>query len=502
MWVPSSRASIGIRLFIADVALAALSPMFALYVRDAPILTSDDILTVASYWAVSLISSLVAFVAFGIGNGIPRFFSLSDVMTIVKAVVASELMTSAIWFIYARLEGIPRSVSPLHALTLVVGLIAVRVVMQHFGDANRAVVNQVRRVEPSNLILIGLNELSVLYMKFLETCAGLRVIAVLDDDRTCIGRTVRGVRILGPPAQLDALIDEFAVHGMRIDGIVVSTKIDLLSDAVLNTLHRVCARHAIELAFLPRLPGVELADTGVDRAEPVPSGNMVPNWILPRYLGFKRAIDFCGALVVLIFSLPIIAIVTAMVFFDVGWPVIFWQQRTGLQGRNFFLHKFRTLRPVLDGRGAPIPETLRMSIFGSMLRRTRLDELPQLMNVLVGEMSLIGPRPLLPEDQPPPTTIRLMVRPGISGWAQVNGGTLLSPAEKGDLDEWYIRNASLWLDLRISCTTVLCLLRGNRRSEEALERARASGIADSALPGRAPDPPPIEGGKRSAVRLF
>jgi FlaA1/EpsC-like NDP-sugar epimerase len=195
MWIPSSRATIKLRFSIGDVALAALSPIFVLYVRDAPILTSNDISLVASYWAVSLISSLVAFVAFGIRDGIPRYFSISDVMAVVKAVVASELMTSAIWFIYARLEGIPRSVAPLHVLTLVVGLLTVRAVI-HIGDANRAVVNQPRRVETRNLILVGLNELSVLYMKFLETCAGQQVIAVLDDDRTWVGRTVRGVRIL------------------------------------------------------------------------------------------------------------------------------------------------------------------------------------------------------------------------------------------------------------------------------------------------------------------
>jgi lipopolysaccharide/colanic/teichoic acid biosynthesis glycosyltransferase len=501
MWIPSSRATIKLRFSIGDVALAALSPIFVLYVRDAPILTSNDISLVASYWAVSLISSLVAFVAFGIRDGIPRYFSISDVMAVVKAVVASELMTSAIWFIYARLEGIPRSVAPLHVLTLVVGLLTVRAVI-HIGDANRAVVNQPRRVETRNLILVGLNELSVLYMKFLETCAGQQVIAVLDDNRTWVGRTVRGVRILGPPAQLDSLVNEFAVHGVHINGIVVSNKTGVLSDAALNTLHCVCTRHAIELAFLPGFPGIDLADTGGDNPEPAPSGNRPPNCTLPPYLRFKLAIDFCAALILLIFLLPMMLIVAAMAFFDVGRPVLFWQQRTGLQGRNFLLHKFRTLRPALDGRGVPIPEALRVSSVGSMLRKTRFDELPQLLNVLVGEMSLIGPRPLLPEDQPSSTAIRLMVRPGVSGWAQVNGGTLLSPAEKGDLDEWYIRNASLSLDLRIVCMTVLCLLRGNRRSEEALARARASKLARSTFPARAPDPPPSEGGNGSAVRLL
>ena len=98
-----------------------------------------------------------------------------------------------------------------------------------------------------------------------------------------------------------------------------------------------------------------------------------------------------------------------------------------------------------------------------MLRLVRLDELPQLLNVLIGDMSLIGPRPLLPRDQPPNAAVRLSVRPGITGWAQVHGGTLLTPEEKNVLDEWYVRNASLWIDLTIAVKTIGILLAGDRR---------------------------------------
>jgi lipopolysaccharide/colanic/teichoic acid biosynthesis glycosyltransferase len=163
-----------------------------------------------------------------------------------------------------------------------------------------------------------------------------------------------------------------------------------------------------------------------------------------------------------------------LVVVDVGWPVLFWQQRTGHGGRELQLYKLRTLRAPFDPQGRRIPDEQRLSRVGRLLRQTRFDELPQLFNVLIGDMSLIGPRPLLPRDQPTNSRLRLAVRPGITGWAQVNGGTLLSVTEKDALDVWYIRNASLWLDLRIVWRTFLSLVKHDRRSEEAVAQAMLS----------------------------
>jgi hypothetical protein len=111
------------------------------------------------------------------------------------------------------------------------------------------------------------------------------------------------------------------------------------------------------------------------------------------------------------------------------------------------------------------------SWIGKFLRRLRLDELPQLFNGLVGEMSLIGPRPLLPQDQLANSALRLMVRPGISGWAQINGGNLITTGEKGALDDWYVHNASFWLDLRIALYTLVFLFTGERQAEHAVHEA-------------------------------
>ena len=157
-----------------------------------------------------------------------------------------------------------------------------------------------------------------------------------------------------------------------------------------------------------------------------------------------------------------------LVLLDIGPPIFFWQERLGRKGRPFLIYKFRTLKAPFDATGHPTAAADNLQQWGRFLRATRLDEFPQLLNVLFGEMSLIAPRPLLPEDQPANTSIRLSVRPGISGWAQVNGAKLVTKAEKEKLDEWYIRNASLRLDLRIIMMTIKVVLRGRIFSQEIL----------------------------------
>ena len=160
-----------------------------------------------------------------------------------------------------------------------------------------------------------------------------------------------------------------------------------------------------------------------------------------------------------------------LVLLDVGIPVVFWQQRVGRNGTPLHLYKFRTLKTLFDRQTKEKREAHDPSRIGQFLRKTRLDELPQLWNVLSGEMSLIGPRPLLPVDQPQGQSQRLIVRPGVTGWAQICGGTLISPEEKNALDEWYIRHASLRLDMAILLRTVGMLLKADHRNEKAISMA-------------------------------
>jgi lipopolysaccharide/colanic/teichoic acid biosynthesis glycosyltransferase len=164
-------------------------------------------------------------------------------------------------------------------------------------------------------------------------------------------------------------------------------------------------------------------------------------------------------------------VLAVLVLFDMGRPVLFWQQRPGLGGRPFRLYKFRTMGAAFDDAGRHLADEQRVGAVGRFLRRSRLDELPQLFNVLVGQMSFIGPRPLLPVDQPVGSAARLQVRPGLTGWAQVKGGRHLSSLDKVALDVWYVRNASIAVDLEIIVRTIVMVIFGERENPDAVHRA-------------------------------
>ena len=171
----------------------------------------------------------------------------------------------------------------------------------------------------------------------------------------------------------------------------------------------------------------------------------------------KRLFDFIVALSAFVLLLPVIAIVAILVRAKLGSPILFTQDRPGLNGNVFKMMKFRTMLDGKDKQGNLLPDDERMTPFGAFLRSTSLDELPGLFNVLKGDMSLVGPRPLLVQYLPlysNEQARRHNVRPGITGWAQVNGRNTISWDEKFKLDVWYVDNQSFWLDIKILLLTV------------------------------------------------
>ena len=176
----------------------------------------------------------------------------------------------------------------------------------------------------------------------------------------------------------------------------------------------------------------------------------------------KRAFDVVAAAVGLVVLSPVLTAVALVILACEGRPVLFRQVRPGLRGQPFEMLKFRTMSNALGADGQPLPDAQRLTKLGAFLRASSLDELPELWNVVRGEMSLVGPRPLLMQYLPlysPEQARRHDVRPGLTGWAQINGRNAISWDEKFRLDVWYVDNRSLWLDLKILVLTVIRVFR-------------------------------------------
>jgi sugar transferase EpsL len=183
----------------------------------------------------------------------------------------------------------------------------------------------------------------------------------------------------------------------------------------------------------------------------------------------KRLLDIVVSLFVLVLMAPVMVVVAAVIAVKLGTPVLFRQQRPGLHGEPFEMVKFRTMSDARDANGELLPDEERLGGLGKFLRKTSLDEFPEFWNVLKGDMSLVGPRPLLMrylERYTREQARRHEVRPGITGWAQVNGRNALSWEEKFEHDVWYVDNRSFWLDIRILWRTVWNVLAGSDTSAD------------------------------------
>lgn len=171
----------------------------------------------------------------------------------------------------------------------------------------------------------------------------------------------------------------------------------------------------------------------------------------------KRILDLFFACLALLLFAPVVLMVGLLVAIKLGRPVIFSQVRPGLHGRPFKMYKFRSMLSVTDNDGNMLPDELRLTPFGTLLRSTSLDELPSLWNIIKGDMSIVGPRPLLMEYLPlynDQQFKRHLTKPGLTGWAQINGRNAISWDDKFKLDLWYVEHSSLWLDMKIIVLTI------------------------------------------------
>ena len=190
--------------------------------------------------------------------------------------------------------------------------------------------------------------------------------------------------------------------------------------------------------------------------------------------GTKRLFDLGFSLVLITLLAPVFVLLSLIIYLDLGRPILFRQQRPGLRGKPFTFFKFRTMDNRTDENGQLLPDDARLTALGRFLRKTSLDELPQLFNVIKGDMSLIGPRPLLMEYLELYTAEQMRrheVKPGITGWAQVNGRNAITWEEKFRLDLWYVDHHSFLLDLRITVMTVIKIIVRDGISQEGMATA-------------------------------
>jgi FlaA1/EpsC-like NDP-sugar epimerase len=340
MRVPSPTSRSGTRVYLSlwDLFWAVVSSVLALYLRDPGIVFRGDWNVLGYYWLFSSGFALVAFVALRLQDGMTRYFSVHEALDIAEAALFAELMTFISLFTLTRLDGIPRSMPLTHGLLLATGLIAARMVVRVvFSEDNEPPHHQCRR---ERIILIGANRFASSFIQLLNAYAPQqqRVIAVLDEDAAMIGRAISGVQIFGAPHELEAIVSEFAIHGIGTDRIVIAGEADFLSAPVLHEVERICKKRQIELTFLPRMIGLSERKPTTALAvisKPVESG---PTFALPSFFWLKRWIDIVGSLALIVLFFPLLVLAGVLVLLDVGPPIFFWQERLGRKGRPFLIY--------------------------------------------------------------------------------------------------------------------------------------------------------------------
>jgi lipopolysaccharide/colanic/teichoic acid biosynthesis glycosyltransferase len=474
-FVPASRAKRRYGVALPELCCAAVTPWLALALRDTRFFEPELIGQASLFSGIAFTIGISVLFTSNISNRIFWTISLPDGISIFRCAFLTSAFTTIVAFSITRLDGIPRSVPILTffifgSLLLLSGLLRGRLkqIAEHKHQHTRS-----RDVE--NIIVLGANSAASFYIRIIDTSSAGNVMAILDANPRMRNLILNGRRIIGAPEDLSIIIHEYKIHGIDIRRVVVAADRSELSQTVWDCLH---SNASIEVEFLAEQGGIvqHLADEPYAsplRHAALPLTNEADIILLQRrkYWQLKGAIDVVVASLLLLILTPVMIVTGVVVRLGIGSPVIFWQRRVGRDGAAFFLFKFRTLLAPFDGHGNWPDQKGRVSRLGCFLRRTRLDEIPQLFNVLRGEMSIIGPRPLLPIDQPRNVGLRLAIRPGITGWAQVHGGILITPEEKKALDEYYIRNASLWLDVMILVKTVKVLFVGDGLRRTGSERA-------------------------------
>ena len=475
-------------LLVIDVLLVAAATMLALVIRENFDVPPSHWVAFWPYLVATVAASVAALWAFGTNQAIWRFTTFADYPRLLAATLAIVFGAVALTFAYNRLEGLARALPVMQAILVMLSLTGSRVLLRlrHAARGKSAqMLKPGTAVEGDTVLVVGVSRLSDLYLQAVAelTPNQFRIAGLLSPSGQHGGRLVQNYPVLGTPEQVAGVLKTLEVHGMFVTRIVVASAFSRLTAEAQAALLAATASSGIRLELIAESLGLSPKSLAPALApQPEVAGPSAPVAFVIEartlsalarrpYWRVKRVLDFVCAAALLVLSLPLVVLVSVLVAFDVGFPLAFWQQRPGLGGRPFKLYKLRTMAAAHGPDGKRVADRDRLSGIGKFLRRTRLDELPQLINILRGEMSFVGPRPLLPVDQPAEFAARLMVRPGLTGWAQVRGGRDVSAADKAALDVWYVHQASWALDLEVLLRTVPMVLFGEQVDAVAIRQA-------------------------------
>ena len=484
---PTSNESMRRSLRAIDMFSVLAAGPIAIVLRDPNLFAAPAVGSAVAYCLIGSCAGLLMVIAFHLGKSVHVHLSAREARSVVAASLAATALTAVTAFWLDRLNYVPRSLPVIQLLVLCSLMLGGRALATRRGSFAGARAKNYSL--ESHTLMVGANEFASSYLKMLDAFDVDRtnIVAILDTNPKLFGRALLSHPIIGPPSAIVRVVREYKVHGVDITRVLICENRPDEYDSGERKIAEYCDSAGVERRYLSDVVGFKFGELAREDEESPAERN--------SYQILKRAFDLSAAVAIAIAISPVAVLIALGISIDLGWPIMFWQKRLGYQGQPFLIYKFRTLHPPYDQLGNFVEESQRASRFGSFLRRLRLDELPQLWNVFTGDMSFVGPRPLLPIDQPKQSQLRLQMRPGVTGWAQVNGGREITPEEKGVLDEWYVRNASVWLDIRIILRTVGTVLLGDRyrgsHAPEAdgqnLSPAMAAAASARSSPRQGPD---------------
>lgn len=462
------------RIAFIEAMTCGVSPVLALFLRGVDVNDTAHALPILFYWIASFVGGLAAVYYLQISKSTSGFIAAIDLIKVLKIAFLTSIAGAVGSYLGSHLQFVPRVVPVIHFF-LFTGFMTIASVWRSGGISrwtrlHRSYPRLDRIVE--HQLLVGCTPLSLHYAALIDGLSPSQksITGIVSINGDLVGTSIAGRTVLGPIHHIEEILAEYKNHGIDVQHIIISTPDRDEQRKAHEVLFSICDRKNIKLSYLrDLLHDAREGGRGGEKFEFVnsireTSHSKVITSTPSNYLLARQRYEWIVAVVLAVCLAPFLVLIGILTYLDVGAPVIFWQKRVGRYGHMTTVHKFRTLSHMgsrTDAMRAP-------SLIGRFLQKTRLDELPQIFDVVEQRLSFIGPRPLLPDDLPSDIGMREAVQPGVTGWAQVHGGKNVMPEEKIALDDWYIRNATFLIDIKILLKTIQVALRGNELRDESV----------------------------------